>query len=365
MKGLNTFKRIISIVLVSFMFTLNVFAEETYNASYRIDIDEEQGVTVEESTLEGDIDNSELEVQVIKKSGDDETIIYTGPLGEYEDGMWSFTDFSEIQFLVLFDCEVPEDEAIYIVPLNASDQDTIVDSTQHNISLLSVDTDSGGTKYSIKQAIIKNSDNVIVHDCPSNGQLESVTLVKHTNETVPAKVFAALYDDGRLENMKVVDVSGGEAAETEIECDINLLFGTITENHYVKIMVWDGLDTLRPLMAPYDTSIVTTDYVYNNTIQAIAQEDEYTFTVPEDGYYNIEFGGNDSISAFLFHNDTTESSIVTSTFGQTMSCSLSADEIYVLKVTATETGVYSFSIKQTEIPESNVLSVGINKVGGY
>ena len=29
MKGLNTFKRIISIVLVSFMFTLNVFAEET------------------------------------------------------------------------------------------------------------------------------------------------------------------------------------------------------------------------------------------------------------------------------------------------------------------------------------------------
>ena len=99
MKGLNTFKRIISIVLVSFMFTLNVFAEETYNASYRIDIDEEQGVTVEESTLEGDIDNSELEVQVIKKSGDDETIIYTGPLGEYEDGMWSFTDFSEIQFL--------------------------------------------------------------------------------------------------------------------------------------------------------------------------------------------------------------------------------------------------------------------------
>lgn len=116
MKDLNTFKRVISIILVSFMFTLNVFAEETYNASYRIDIDKEQGITVEETTLDGEIDNSSLEVTVIKKSGEDETVIYTGPLGEYEDGIWSFTDFSEIQFLVVFYWEGPDNEALYIIP---------------------------------------------------------------------------------------------------------------------------------------------------------------------------------------------------------------------------------------------------------
>ena len=118
MNGLNTLKRVISIVLVSFMFTLNVFAEETYNASYRINIDEELNVMVEEARLEGEIDNTNIEVQVIKKSGENETVIYTGPLGEYEDGIWSFTDFSKIQFLVMFDWEEPEDEAIYIIPID-------------------------------------------------------------------------------------------------------------------------------------------------------------------------------------------------------------------------------------------------------
>lgn len=364
MKGLYTFKRIISIVLVSFMFTLNVFAEETYNANYRIDIDDRQGVTVEESTLEGDIDNSELEVQVIKKSGDDKTIIYTGPLGEYEDGMWSFTDFSEIQFLVLFDWDGPEDEAIYIVPLNASNQDTIVDSTQHNISLLSVDADSGETKYSIKQAIIKNSDNVIVHDCPSNGQLESVTLVKHTNETVPAKVFAALYDDGRLENMKVVDVSGIGAAETEIECDINLLFGTITENHYVKIMVWDGLNTLRPLVTPYDTSIVTTDYVYSNTIQVSGQADEYSFTVPNDGYYSIFVPSGNNINGTLYHSSDLQNAIAAKysmSNSDKLTYYLQNNEIYIIKFSSQDVGVYSFSIVEDSV--SNVLSLNSSTQG--
>lgn len=252
MKGLNTFKRIISIVLVSFMFTLNVFAEETYNASHRIEIDEEQNVSVEETTLDGEIDNSDLEVKVVKYNGESETVIYTGPLGEYDNGAWSNTEFSDIQFLVVFEWDGAEDDAIYIIPISDEsvelDSETITEASESEISLLSVEADADDTKYSIKQAIIKNSNDVIVHDCPSNGQLESVTLVKHTNDAVPARVFAALYDNGKLENMKTVEISGTESENTEIMCDINLLFGTITESHYVKIMVWEGYSTLKPLV---------------------------------------------------------------------------------------------------------------------
>lgn len=368
MKGLNTFKRIVSIVLVSFMFTLNVFAEETYNASYRIEIDEEQNVSVEETTLDGEIDNSDLEVKVVKYNGESETVIYTGPLGEYDNGAWSSTDFSDIQFLVVFEWDGAENDAIYIIPISDEsvelDSETITEASESEISLLSVEADADDTKYSIKQAIIKNSNDVIVHDCPSNGQLESVTLVKHTNDAVPARVFAALYDNGKLENMKTVEISGTESENTEIMCDINLLFGTITESHYVKIMVWEGYSTLKPLVDAYDTSIVTTDYVYSNTIQVSGQEDEYSFTVPNDGYYSIFVPSGNNINGTLYHSSDLQNAIATK---NSMSSSnkltyyLQKNEIYTIKFSSQDVGVYSFSIVEDSV--SNVLSLNSSTQG--
>ena len=274
-----------------------VFAEETYNASYRIDIDEEQGVTVEESTLEGDIDNSNLNVKVIKQKGDTETVVYTGPLGNYSDGLWNYTDFSEIQFLVIFDWNGPSDEALYIMPIDDEDlqistednivnqSDEVTSSPQSSSNIVPVDVTSYDETYSIKQAIIKNSDDVIVYDCESNGKLESVTLVKHTSDTIPAKMFVALYNGGVMENMQMVDVVGTGGENSEIVCNVNMTLGTITDNHYIKIMVWDGFNSMRPLVDAYNTSIITTDYVYNNTIQAAGQIDSYSFSVNKDGYY--------------------------------------------------------------------------------
>lgn len=304
-----------------------------------------------------------MKVQIIKKTGEDETVIYTGRLGDYENGMWSHTDFSDTKFLVAFDCKYSEDEAVYIVPIHENNSDASVGSTANTFDLLSVDVDSSDIKYSIKQAIIKNSDNVIVHDCPSNGQLESLTLIKNTVETVPVKVFAALYNNSNMETMKIVDVTGTQSLGEEIVCDVNLLFGEITENHYVKIMVWEGTNSLRPLVEPYDTSIVTINYVYSNTIQSLEQEDKYIFTVPSDGYYNIEFNDNTSIIASVYIDNTEDDNIATSISGQEISCPLSSDEIYVLKVISTEIGAYSFSIKQIPIPQSNNLSIGITANG--
>lgn len=73
--------------------------------------------TAVESNLYGAIDNSDLQVNVVKQIGEETSVIYTGKLGEYEDGAWSNIDFSEIDFLLLFEWESSNNEALYIIPL--------------------------------------------------------------------------------------------------------------------------------------------------------------------------------------------------------------------------------------------------------
>lgn len=69
-------------------------------------------------------------------------------------------------------------------------------------------------------------------------------------------MYAALYNGSVLENLKIVDVSGNGTAGSEIVCNVNLPFETIAENHHVRIMLWDGDNSMRPLVDPYDTNII-------------------------------------------------------------------------------------------------------------
>ena len=99
------------------MLSGNVFAEETKNVSYKATI-EDGNISVLETELTSDVDNSNLQVEVIKQIGEESSVIYTGALGGYNDGMWNTIDFSEIDFLVVLDWNTMEEEAIYIRPIS-------------------------------------------------------------------------------------------------------------------------------------------------------------------------------------------------------------------------------------------------------
>ncbi|MEE1050275.1 MAG: hypothetical protein U0M60_22965, partial [Clostridia bacterium] len=61
-----------------------------------------------------EIDNSELNVRVIKQIDGEQTLIFTGKLKDYDNGAWIHMDFSDIQFATIFTRDDINNEAVYI-----------------------------------------------------------------------------------------------------------------------------------------------------------------------------------------------------------------------------------------------------------
>lgn len=371
MKGLNTFKRIISIVLVSFMFTLNVFAEETYNASYRIDIDDEQSVTVEESTLEGEIDNSDLEVQVIKKSGDDETIIYTGPLGEYEDGIWSFTDFSEIQFLVLFDWEGPEDEAVYVIPIDKVENnlENII-SANETVSLMDVAITSSLDDTFDFDAIFWNSngyDEYIIENKNTLGV--DLRIRNNSNSSEIIQPYFALYENGKLIEAKMLSSqtvnAGNEVFYTE-SINVN---GNDTEKYTSKVFNWAN-GNLKPLSNSVSISGNKADFYGNSIanatlIQDFEKEVKGTINASNDvDYIEIVPNTTNTYSLKTFSTSSVIGTLYNSSGAALISNSasidytLTANTSYYVKLSNSGTiGDYIFTISENQSSEAAAFDV--------
>lgn len=362
---MKVLKIIIATLLVLSNTLLIAMAEETKDVSYKATVNFDTGdVSVEETELTGPKDFSNLQIRVLMPSEEGEAIeIFTGLLKDYDGGKWVNIDFSGIDIMTLLNWDTGEVRHIYP---QKNTQMSLVPTEENNISQTDdtyatnyADTrsESLDNEFIINNVIIENTDGR-VNSLQNASVLSKVILTsKESCEIIP-KILAALYEDGKLINIKMIDAVGCGIEENAVEYMLNMPLTNITENIQLKIMIWDGMDTLRPLGASYNTSIVTTDYVYSKTIQTLGQEDKYIFTVPCDGYYNVEFDGSTSINASICLNDTEESDFAMSVSGQTISCPLSAEEVYMLKVSPTGTGLYSFSIKQTQIPELNNLSVG-------
>ena len=99
-------KRIATSIIAMYMLMGTVFAE-TDTLTYKAKTENGEA-TVEEKNLIGEIDNSNLEVNVIKQQGETRTTIFTGKLKDYDNGRWINLDFSEIQFALIFDIIVTE-----------------------------------------------------------------------------------------------------------------------------------------------------------------------------------------------------------------------------------------------------------------
>ena len=371
MKDLNTFKRVISIILVSFMFTLNVFAEETYNASYRIDIDKEQGITVEETTLEGEIDNSSLEVTVIKKSGEDETVIYTGPLGEYEDGIWSFTDFSEIQFLVVFYWEGPDNEALYIIPTDKVENNLKnIISPDKTVSLMSEATTTSLDATFDFDAIFWNSsgyDEYIVENKNTLGVDLRIKNNSDSNETI--QPYFALYENGRLLEAKMLSsqtVNAGNEVNYTESININ---GNKTENYTAKVFNWaDG--GLKPLSNSVAVSGNKADFYGNSIANAILVQDvakevkgtinttndvDYLEIIPDStNTYSLKTFSTSNVKGTLYNSSGT--ALVSNS--ASIDYTLTANTSYYVKLSNSGTvGDYIFTISENQSSEAAAFDV--------
>lgn len=240
-------KRAIALLTIFLMLSTTIFAEETKTDDFDLkvgDID----IAIKETELIGDIDNSNLLVKVTKVKGDTKSVIYEGVLGGYADGMWSFADFSDIEFLVIFDWESMGNEAIYIVPVkdttnsassvssetaNINDLNTIKDENTEQVSLKS---NTQLIEYDVTYSIISDGSlSMNIDYNVYNGGMEADTVT----------LIAALYENSRLSGIQTQSLSVN-ALDSNTD-NIVLPLPNNRENYSVQLMVWDGMGTIRPI----------------------------------------------------------------------------------------------------------------------
>lgn len=289
---MNKFKSMVAVCATVGMLWSTVYAQETRDLGYKVKIEEGQ-VTVTEDALVSDIDNSNLDVSVVKQQGDTRTTIFTGKLKNYDNGRWVYTDFSEIQFMAVIEWEGPEDELIYIIPSkNISDVEVEATSnttkiTGQNAGNNETSSPSEAYKYGIGDVIIKNAENEKINSLKDAAELSAITIAKNTFDAAPVTIYAAIYDDGKLTNIKQLSVNADQANKSYVRYDLNLPLDNVTPKTKIKLMIWNGTTLM-----PYS---LCTDMFYSYKIDLQTTVNQlYTFPITSTSgasKFKVDFNG--------------------------------------------------------------------------
>ncbi len=271
---MNVLRKTISVVLSVFMLTATVFAENnTTTKTFKATTDGND-ISITETDLYGDIDNSNLSVKVIEQIGEQSTTVYTGLLSGYDNGAWNNVDFSDINFLVLLEWE--SDVVIYIIPIN--EQNTI-----NSINAASEENDNGTQEnsentlsvtetVSITSQIKINGVNVgetglrII----DNANMQCDFSISNTSETAKstAVILATYSSTGALVN---VETFSTEIDENDTE-NISFVYQFNGETeHSARLMFWNSLSGMMPIRAKVDFSQTSgiNAYYYNQDNQLL------------------------------------------------------------------------------------------------
>ena len=108
-------KKIVILALIMCCLPISTFAENTAPVFFDVTI-ENWKADVKKSKPVSSTDNSELPVEVVTVTDGEPELIYKGRLGDYDNGMWNTTDFSDIQSLVILDWQNKDAPPRYIIP---------------------------------------------------------------------------------------------------------------------------------------------------------------------------------------------------------------------------------------------------------
>lgn len=265
---MNRFRKHIILMLIFSFMCISTYAKETKSNSYKATIDFETGKsTVVEEPLTGKTDNSSLVVNVTKTSAGIPSKIYTGTLGEYENGIWSNVDFCDIQGLLLFDWET--EDTIWIEPVATSTSklvsteksqlSTTADSTP---SLMSISSNLAVTSNIRINGISVGENGMRIIDNANMSCTLGVSNSSAKDDSITA-ILATYTSEGRLHNLKTfkIDVGAGQTNSMEIVYQFD------AENEYSgKLMIWNTLANLMPIRASIDFSQTSgiNAYYYND-----------------------------------------------------------------------------------------------------
>jgi len=311
MTEFTAFKRIVSLLLVSLMLTFHVFAEETIYAG------KEQSLSPTESISETVINNSDLNVIVIRKNGAEKTVIYTGPISGYDNGAWCNTDFSQLQTLTVYDLKQGTDESIYIIPMvtGGTNTDTII-ATEQTMTTLS-QTESRAVSSDIRaEGLFWNEDGYCEYIMPGYDTLGIDFKLKNADsKTHIVQPYLVLYKNGQLVETRLFATQTLAKNDTVSLSESLHIDGDASENYTAKLFNWED-ETLVPLCDTISitgndidfykndwiSSVVMRDFAKEviGSIQTIEDTDYIKFYPPEDGRYTIKCFSTTEITASLY-----------------------------------------------------------------
>ena len=325
--NMQKLKRIAASIIAMHMLMGTAFAE-TDTLTYKAKMENGE-VTVEEKNLIGEIDNSNLEVNVIKQQGETRTTIFTGKLKDYDNGRWINLDFSEIQFALIFDWDTMENEAIYIVPITESSSKSDTD--------IKIDSDANKTVYQnsvarttsgdIKADISLLYDNSY-SECVLNAGEDLTAEVKVENlnseSAADVSVMLALYDEhSKLIGIKMDSKSIAASGTDTIKPTITVPSDNTAAS--AKVMIW-GSSNMMPYTNAITLTVTGSDFFGDDYNLAVNMEgrnsangminsdndiDIFEFKALKDGLYTFESYGQTDTYASL-SNKTSPTTIIKS-----------------------------------------------------
>ncbi len=346
---MSKLKRFIALAAAFCMFSVSAYAE-TRDVSYKVTV-EGENVSVVEDSLTSETDYSDLYVNVIKDTNGQQTTIYSGALGGYADGAFADVDFSEINFMVVFDWNTMEEEAIYIIPAtqNINENDISANTVSTNEIATLQNTEPTDPVFSA-EAVFWNTNEYTEFIAENTDCLGVDLKLKNISEQEQyIQPYIALYENNRLCEAKVCSLQTFEAGE-EISYREEFTIDTSkTESYTVKVFNWN--DNLKPMTNAISINAVKNDYFSNSIdsastitteknirgkINSSEDIDYIQFTPTLCDYYDIESADNINITLLKSNNQLVEKELNNKYYLD--------KELYYLKISAETATEYLINI---------------------
>lgn len=265
-------KRMFTAFISLGILTSTVFAQEGTNYSTYKAIINESDSSVQETELVNDIDNSDLDVRVVKQTDDGQITIFEGKLKDYDNGAWIYTDFSDIQCFVIFNWDSNEDEALYIIPMSNEleiENDANI-STPSDKSINEVL--SNGISLTSQNSDIRCDVNLMYDGAYServifcNKQLNVPVKITNTGSLSKNIVcYIAEYDENGVLRNTIAGSAVTVGSKQSVATQVTKVFSADTKT--VKIFVWDS-ETLQPITGAISLDENESDYYANSAPEA-------------------------------------------------------------------------------------------------
>lgn len=344
--------------LATIMFSSVVSAQALNNVSFKADITS-GNVSVEKADIFGNDDNSRSQVKVVKQIGDESTIIYTGSLGEYENGIWSNLDFSGIDFAVILNWDTMEDEAFYVIPIS--------DATNSVQTSLKANRTANVYSERIANSLDTNINMVYNNEyyeaaLKANNTIDVTLDIANSGDSKELVCYIAEYSStGAL-----VDLTSNSQiyvpANGNVTAHISKTFSN-SNTTSAKVFLWEK-DNMKPIIPNVLLNSQQTDYYSDNyndaqeydisrkingKINTVSDVDYIKFMPTETGKYVIHSNSTSNVLGCLYDSQNEVVKIATAlNGGYYIAENLTAGNTYYLKTYGNSIGEYSITITKMQ-----------------